>query len=116
MEETANRPSLTSPLCNVVGEAASGHEALEKFRATRPDVTLMDVQMPEMSGIDAIIAIGVEYPTARIIVLTTYGDDALAERALKAACSRGWSERTCWKPSAWLTPVPSGSVRTSLHS
>lgn len=68
----------------LVGEAASGVEAIEKFRAIQPDVTLMDLQMPEMSGIDAIIAIRGEYPAARIIVLTTYGGDALAERALKA--------------------------------
>ena len=75
----ANQPDI-----DLVGEAASGHEAVEKFRATRPDVTLMDLQMPEMSGIDAIIAIRFQFPSARIIVLTTYGGDALAERALKA--------------------------------
>lgn len=68
----------------LVAEAASGYEAIEKFRTTRPDVTLMDLQMPEMSGIDAIAAIRGEFPAARIIVLTTYGGDALAERALKA--------------------------------
>jgi DNA-binding NarL/FixJ family response regulator len=72
------------PDMQLVGEAASGVEAVEKFRATQPNVTLMDLQMPEMSGIDAIIAIRGEYPVARIIVLTTYGGDALAERALKA--------------------------------
>jgi DNA-binding NarL/FixJ family response regulator len=75
----ANQPDM-----QLVGEAESGQEAIEKFRATRPDVTLMDLQMPEMSGIDAIIAIRGECPAARIIVLTTYGGDALAERALKA--------------------------------
>ena len=75
----ANQPDM-----ELVGEAASGREAVEKFRSTHPDVTLMDLQMPEMSGIDAIIAIRGEYPGARIIVLTTYGGDALAERALKA--------------------------------
>jgi DNA-binding NarL/FixJ family response regulator len=68
----------------LVAEAASGQEAIEEFRSLRPDVTLMDVQMPEMSGIDAIIAIRSEFPAARIVVLTTYGGDALAERALKA--------------------------------
>jgi DNA-binding NarL/FixJ family response regulator len=68
----------------LVAEASSGREAVEKFRTARPDVTLMDLQMPEMSGIDAITAIRGEFPTARIIVLTTYGGDALAERALKA--------------------------------
>jgi len=68
----------------LVGEAANGQEALEEFRRLKPDVTLMDVQMPEMDGIDAIIAIRGEFPTARIIVLTTYEGDALAQRALRA--------------------------------
>ena len=68
----------------LVAEASSGREAIEKFRDTHPDVTLMDLQMSEMSGIDAITAIRGEHPGARIIVLTTYGGDALAERALKA--------------------------------
>jgi DNA-binding NarL/FixJ family response regulator len=68
----------------LVAESSSGHEAIEKFRSSHPDVTLMDLQMPDMSGIDAITAIRAEFPTARIIVLTTYGGDALAERALKA--------------------------------
>jgi DNA-binding NarL/FixJ family response regulator len=72
------------PDMQLIGEAASGLEAIEKFRAMQPDVTLMDLQMPEMGGIDAIIAIRSEFPAARIIVLTTYGGDALAERALKA--------------------------------
>jgi len=66
------------------GEAASGGEAVEKFRLLRPDVTLMDLQMPDMSGIDALIAIRNEYPSARIIVLTTYAGDTLAQRALMA--------------------------------
>ena len=68
----------------LVAEASSGREAIERYRATQPDVTLMDLQMPEMSGIHAIIAIRGEYPGARIVVLTTYGGDALAVRALKA--------------------------------
>jgi len=75
----ANQPDM-----KLVAEAASGHEAIEKYRAMRPDVTLMDLQMGEMSGIDAIIAIRGEFPEARFIVLTTYGGDALAGRALKA--------------------------------
>ncbi|HEV7732201.1 MAG TPA: response regulator transcription factor [Candidatus Binatia bacterium] len=68
----------------LIGEAANGREAVEQFRVLRPDVTLMDLQMPEMSGIDAIIAIRAECPDARIIVLTTYAGDVLARRALKA--------------------------------
>jgi DNA-binding NarL/FixJ family response regulator len=74
----------TQPDLRLVAEAASGAEALEQFRITRPDVTLMDLQMPDMSGIDAIIAIRSEWPAARIIVLTTYAGDVLAQRALKA--------------------------------
>lgn len=68
----------------VVGEAATGREALEKFRLLRPDVTLMDLQMPDVSGIDALIGIRSDCPTAKIIVLTTYAGDALAQRALMA--------------------------------
>jgi DNA-binding NarL/FixJ family response regulator len=72
------------PDMHLAGEAANGFEAIAKFREIRPDVTLMDLQMPDMSGIDAIIAIRSEFPQARILVLTTYGGDALAERALRA--------------------------------
>jgi DNA-binding NarL/FixJ family response regulator len=68
----------------VVGEARNGAEAVERFRALRPDVTLMDLQMPGMNGVDAITAIRAEYPGARIIVLTTYAGDVQAVRALKA--------------------------------
>src|SRR6266702_8381043 len=56
----------------MVGEASTGREALEQFRSTQPDVTLMDIKMPDMSGIVALIAICEEYPVARIVVLTTY--------------------------------------------
>ena len=68
----------------LVGEASNGREAIEQFRSHRPDVTLMDLQMPDMSGIDALIAIRNEFPDARIIVLTTYAGDALCQRAMKA--------------------------------
>jgi DNA-binding NarL/FixJ family response regulator len=68
----------------LVAEASNGREAIEKFRSHRPDVTLMDLQMPDMSGVDAIISIRQEFPEARIIVLTTYAGDVLAQRALKA--------------------------------
>src|SRR5712671_7874078 len=67
----------------LVGEACNGREAIAKFRECRPDVTLMDLQMPDMSGFDAIIAIRDEFPGARIIVLTTYAGDAQAVRAMK---------------------------------
>ncbi len=71
----------------MVGEAANGAEAIEAFRRLAPDVTLMDLQMPGISGIDAITAICAEAPKARIIVLTTYEGDAQAVRALKAGAS-----------------------------
>ena len=71
----------------IVGEASNGREAVEMFRRLRPDITLMDVQMPGLSGIDAIAIIRQEYPRARIIVVTTYEGDVLARRALKAGAA-----------------------------
>ena len=68
----------------LVAEASNGREAIQQFRAHRPDVTLMDLQMPEMSGIDALIAIRGECPDAKIIVLTTFAGDVQILRALKA--------------------------------
>jgi DNA-binding NarL/FixJ family response regulator len=68
----------------LVGEASDGRQAITAFRTHLPDVTLMDLQMPDMDGVDAIIAIRSEFPKARIIVLTTYAGDVLAQRALKA--------------------------------
>ena len=68
----------------LVAEACDGREAVELFRTHRPDVTLMDLQMPEMGGIDAISAIRGEFPEARIIVLTTYTGDIQVMRAMKA--------------------------------
>ena len=71
----------------IVAQATNGREAIQEFRANRPDVTLMDLQMPEMSGLDALIAIRGEFPEARIIVLTTYAGDAQVLRAIKAGAS-----------------------------
>jgi DNA-binding NarL/FixJ family response regulator len=68
----------------LIGEACDGREAIQQFRTHRPDVTLMDVQMPEMSGLDALIAIRNEFPNAKIIMLTTYKSDTQIIRALKA--------------------------------
>jgi DNA-binding NarL/FixJ family response regulator len=67
-----------------VAEGSTGREALEQFRKHRPDITLMDLQMPEMDGIEAMVAIRDEFPEARIIVLTTYKGDVQVLRALKA--------------------------------
>ena len=77
----------TQPDMQLVAEAANGREAVQLYRELRPDVTLMDLQMPDMSGLDAIIAIKSEHPSARIIVLTTYSGDVLAQRALKAGAN-----------------------------
>ena len=73
----------------LIGEASNGREALEQFRKHHPDITLMDLQMPEMSGIDAISAIRGEFPDARIIILTTYTGDFQVSRALRAG-ARGY--------------------------
>jgi DNA-binding NarL/FixJ family response regulator len=73
----------------IVAECANGRDAIQQFRKHHPDVTLMDLQMPEMSGTDAIIAIRDEFPDARIIVLTTYAGDVQALRALQAG-ARGY--------------------------
>jgi DNA-binding NarL/FixJ family response regulator len=73
----------------IVGEASNGREAIQQYRTHHPDVTLMDLQMPEMSGLDAMIAIRGEFPEARILVLTTYAGDVQVLRALKAG-ARGY--------------------------
>jgi DNA-binding NarL/FixJ family response regulator len=77
------------PDMKLVAEASNGREAIEQYRIHRPDVTLMDLQMPEMNGVDAMIAICGEFPRARIIVLTTYTGDVQVLRALKAG-ARGY--------------------------
>jgi DNA-binding NarL/FixJ family response regulator len=87
------------PDMQLVAEASTGEEAIEQFRRHRPDITLMDLQMSGMSGIEAIIAIHAEFPAAKIIVLTNLEGDALAQRALKAGAQ------------AYLLK---GSVRTDL--
>lgn len=74
----------TQPDMTLVAEASNGREAIEHFRKHHPDVTLMDLQMPDIDGIDAMIAIREEFPAARIIVLTTYKGDVQVLRALKA--------------------------------
>lgn len=77
------------PDLNLVAEASNGHEAIAAFKKHRPDVTLMDLQMPGMSGIECIIAIRSDFPNARIVILTTYPGDVQVVRALKAG-ARGY--------------------------
>ena len=73
----------------VIGQAANGHDAVEGFKKHRPDVTLMDLRLPDMSGIDAMTAIRAEFPGARIILLTTFEGDVEIKRALEAG-ARGY--------------------------
>jgi DNA-binding NarL/FixJ family response regulator len=74
----------TQPDMILVGDASNGREAIQQFRTHHPDIMLMDLQMPEMNGLDALIAIRNEFPEAKVIVLTTYAGDAQILRALKA--------------------------------
>lgn len=77
----------SEPGMELAGMASTGPEAIEKFRESRPDVTLMDLRLPGLSGMDALIAIRSEFPDARIVVLTTFSGDMDIQRALKAgAC------------------------------
>jgi DNA-binding NarL/FixJ family response regulator len=73
----------TQPDMSLVAEASNGRDAVQQFRAHRPDITLMDLQMPEMNGLDALTTIRGEFPEARIIVLTTYTGDVQVLRAMK---------------------------------
>jgi DNA-binding NarL/FixJ family response regulator len=77
------------PDIKMIAEAATGAEAIKQFKLHRPDVTLMDLQMPDMNGIEAIIGIRNDFPEARIIVLTTYSGDVQVVRALRAG-ARGF--------------------------
>ena len=77
------------PDMSLVAEAANGFEAIQKFREHQPDVTLMDLRLPDMSGIDALIAIRAEFPEARIIMLTTFEGDVEIQRSLEAG-ARGY--------------------------
>ena len=79
----------TVPGIDVVAEAPDGKQALERFRQHKPDITLMDLRLPNMSGVDAITAIRAEFPSARIIVLTTFDGDEDIYRALQAG-ARGY--------------------------
>lgn len=92
LQGIAGLVAVQSDMC-LVAEAANGQDAIQQFRAHHPDVTLMDLQMPEMNGLDAMISIRGEFPDARIIVLTTYLGDVQVLRALKAG-ARGYLLKT----------------------
>ncbi|QNI31751.1 response regulator transcription factor [Alloacidobacterium dinghuense] len=77
------------PDMEIVSEAPSGRDAIQRFRELRPDVTLMDLRLPDISGIDALIAIRAEFPDARVIMLTTFEGDVEVQRALEAG-ARGY--------------------------
>jgi len=77
------------PDMQVIGQAANGKDAVQEFEKHQPDVTLMDLRLPDMSGIDAMIAIRAEFPEARIILLTTFEGDVEIKRALEAG-ARGY--------------------------
>ena len=79
-----NQPDMT-----MVAQASRGHDAIQQYRQHRPDVTLMDLRLPDMSGIDAMIAIRADYPDARIVILTTFEGDVEIQRALEAG-ARGY--------------------------
>src|SRR6266699_2755007 len=79
----------SQPDMALISQASTGTEAIEQYRAHRPDVTLMDLRLPDLSGIDAMIAIRAEFPEARIIMLTTFEGDMEIQRALKAG-ARGY--------------------------
>jgi len=83
----------SQPDISLVAEAANGREAVDQYRTHRPDITLMDLQMPEMNGLDAMVAILTEFPDARMIVLTTYVGDVQILRAMKAG-ARGYVLKT----------------------
>ena len=109
----------------VVAEATRGAEAVELFRQHRPDITLMDLRMPDMSGIAAITAIRAEFPKARIIVLTSYAGDAHAVAALKAGASAYLLKRSAaselttairevMQGRSYVTPLMTGSLVGNL--
>jgi DNA-binding NarL/FixJ family response regulator len=91
------------PDMQVVSQASGGSEAIQRYREQRPDVTLMDLRLPDLSGIDALIAIRAEFPEARVIMLTTFEGDVEVHRALEAG-ARGYLLKNM-PPSAILDAI-----------
>ena len=101
----------------LAAEAANGRQAIELFRQHRPDVTLMDLQMPDMTGLEAITAIRAEFPDARIIVLTTFAGDVQVTRALQAgACGYLLKSTLSLELLATIRAVHRGRRALSLRS
>ena len=111
----------------LVAEASNGREAIQQFREHRPDITLMDLQMPEMNGLDAMAAIRGEFPDAKIIVLTTYTGDvqilrAFKNRSLRLSSEKYISQRTaghhprrpCWQEERFPLKLPTRLLSTPL--
>jgi DNA-binding NarL/FixJ family response regulator len=98
----------------LVAEASSGKEGIEQFRRHLPDVTLMDLRMPDMSGVDTLISIRGEFPKARIIILTTFEGDVEIGRAL-AAGAKGYLLKSMVRKEL-LDVIPSGSRRKNANS
>ena len=84
---------------NLVAQASDGREAIQQFREHRPDITLMDLQTPEMNGLDAMVAIQEEFPKAKIIILTNYENDAQSAMKLGA---RAFLLKTNWIKNSYL--------------
>jgi DNA-binding NarL/FixJ family response regulator len=89
----------SQPDMQLVAKATSGSDAVRQFRQHRPDITLMDLRLPDMSGIDTMIAIRAEFPEARIIMLTTFQGDVEIQRALEGG-ARGYLLKSCL-PRIW---------------
>ena len=105
------------PDMNLVAQASNGYEAIMEFRTHRPDITLMDLQMPKMDGVDAMIAIRSEFPEARIIVLTTFDSELEIQRALEAGASAHNSAPAAsaisWPPTP---PAPNARPKKSDYA
>ena len=99
----------TEPDMALVSEASNGREAIQQFRAHRPDITLMDLQMPEMNGMDAIIAIRGEFPDAKIIVLTNLQGRCADSSRTQSRSARLPAEK--YISQGTHTNDPSGSCR-----
>ena len=100
----------TQPDMNLVAQASNGREAIQQFRQHRPDITLMDLQMPDINGLDAMIAIHREFPEAKIIILTTYASDLQNAMTLgaKLTCLKLNWIRNCCRRSASFKPGNKG--------